>query len=159
MPPTLAPKEVYCRGINVSPVDLIKPLGFSNLISDQFLTSLLEDCLRGHLRAAGGRLPHIVLVVLTYWGALRLWGIAVPLAQGLAMVPLVLLIGALPITPAGLGTSQATLVLLFSPYVPLPHSEVRAAAVLAFGLIYYFWGIVAQALLGLWCWVKLRHIC
>ncbi len=129
------------------------------LLRYQLLAPSLEAGLRGHLWAAGGRLPHAVLLVLTYWGALRLWGIAVPLAQGLAMVPLVLLIGALPITPAGLGTTQAAVVLLFSPYVPLPHSEVRAAAVLAFSLIYYFWGIVAQALLGLWCWLKLRHRC
>jgi uncharacterized membrane protein YbhN (UPF0104 family) len=74
------------------------------------------------------------------------------------MVPLVLLIGALPLTPAGLGTSQAALIFLFSPYVPLPTPEVRAAALLAFGLIYYFLGIMVQALLGLGCWLRLRYI-
>ncbi len=125
----------------------------------QLLAPILEAGLCGHFWAAGGRLPHVLLLVLTYWGALRLWGIPVPLAQGVAMVPIVLLIGALPITPAGLGTTQVALVLLFSSYVPLPHSEIRAAAVLAFSLIYYFWGIVAQALLGFWCWLKLRHRC
>jgi uncharacterized membrane protein YbhN (UPF0104 family) len=124
----------------------------------QLLAPLLEAGLRGHLRAAAGRLPHILFLVLTYWGAVRLWGIPVPLAQGVAMVPLVLLIGALPITPVGLGTTQAALVLLFSPYVPSTSPEVRAAAVLAFSLIYYFLGIGAQALLGLWCWLRLRHI-
>jgi hypothetical protein len=129
------------------------------LQSYQLLAPLLEAGLTGHLRAAVGRLPHILVLVITYWGALRLWGIPVPLAQGVAMVPIVLLIGALPFTPAGLGTTQAALVLLFSPYVPLPNSEVRAAAVLAFSLIYYFLGIVAQGLLGLWCWLGLRHIC
>jgi hypothetical protein len=125
----------------------------------QWLAPLWEAGLRGHLGAAAGRLPHVLLLVLTYWGALRLWGIAVPLAQGVAMVPLVLLIGALPITPVGLGTTQAALVLLFSPYVPLPNSEAQAAAVLAFSLIYYFLGIVAYALVGLWCWLRLRQIC
>lgn len=124
----------------------------------QLLAPLWEAGLRGHLWAAGGRLPHILFLVLTYWGALRLWGIPVPLAQGVAMVPLVLLIGALPLTPAGLGTSQAALIFLFSSYVPLPTPEVRAAALLAFGLIYYFLGIVVQALLGLVCWLILRYI-
>jgi hypothetical protein len=124
----------------------------------QLLAPLLEAGLRGHLRAAAGRLPHILFLVLTYWGAVRLWGIPVPLAQGLAMVPLVLLIGGLPITPVGLGTTQAALVLLFSPYVPSTNPEVRAAAMLAFSLIYYSLGIGAQALLGLWCWLRLRHI-
>lgn len=92
------------------------------LRSYQLLAPLLEAGLRGHLWAALGRLPHLLVLVLTYWGALRLWGIPVPLAQGVAMVPLVLAIGALPITPAGLGTTQAALVLLFSPYVPLPNA-------------------------------------
>jgi hypothetical protein len=50
------------------------------------LMPLLEAGLRGHLRAAAGRLPHILVLVITYWGALRLWGIQVPLAQGVAMV-------------------------------------------------------------------------
>jgi len=127
------------------------------LQSYQLLAPLLEAGLTGHLKAALGRLPHVLLLVLTYWGALRLWGIPVPLAQGVAMVPLVLLIGALPITPVGLGTTQAALVFLFSPYVPLPNSEVRAAAVLAFSLIYSFWGIVVQALLGIGCWLGLRY--
>jgi len=124
----------------------------------QLLAPVLEAGLRGHLRAAGGRLPHILVLVLTFWGALRLWGIPVPLTQGVAMVPIVLLIGALPIAPAGLGTTQGALVFLFSQYVPIPNSEVRAAVVLAFSLIYYFLGIVVQALLGLWCWLRLRHI-
>jgi uncharacterized membrane protein YbhN (UPF0104 family) len=89
--------------------------------------------------------------------SLRLWGIPVPLAQGVGMVPLVLLIGALPFTPAGLGTTQAALVLLFSSCVPLPTPKVRVAALLAFSLVYYFLGIVIQALLGLGCWLRLRH--
>jgi uncharacterized membrane protein YbhN (UPF0104 family) len=122
------------------------------------LAPLLEAGLRGHLRAVAGRLPHMLVLVLTYWGALRLWGVPVPLAQGIALVPVVLLIGALPFTPAGLGTTQAALVLLFSPYVPLPTPEVRVAELLAFSLIYYFLGIMAQALLGFWCWLRLRHI-
>ncbi len=123
----------------------------------RLLAPLLEAGLKGHYRAAAARLPHVLLLVITYWGALRLWGIQVPLAQGVAMVSLVLLIGALPVTPAGLGTSQAALVFLFSPYVPLPGPEARAAAVLAFGLAYYFLGIVGQALLGFWCWLRLNQ--
>lgn len=123
----------------------------------RLLTPLLEAGLRGHLRAAAGRLPHVLLLVITHWGALRLWGIQVPLAQGVAMVSLVLLIVALPITPVGLGTSQAALVFLFSPYVPLPSPEARAAAVLAFSLVYYFLGVVSQALIGFWCWLRLRQ--
>ena len=64
----------------------------------------------------------------------------------------------MPITPLGLGTTQAALVLLFSPYVPLANPEIRAAAVLAFSLAYYLFGVIAQALLGLWCFQKVRHL-
>lgn len=124
----------------------------------QMLAPLWQAGLNGHLRAAAGRLPHMLFLVLAYWGALRLWGIPVPLAQGVTMVPLVLLINAVPITPLGLGTTQAALVFLFGPYVPLLNSEVQAAVVLAFSLTYYFFGIVSQALLGLWCFRKMRNI-
>ena len=126
------------------------------LQDNQVLAPLVQAGLRGHLRAAAARLPHLLLLVLAYWGALRLWGIPVPLAQGLALVPVVLFVNALPITPLGLGTTQAALVLLFSPFVPLPDPEVQAAVVLAFSLIYYVCGIVAQALIGLWCFQKIR---
>jgi hypothetical protein len=121
------------------------------LLAPSFLAGI-----RGHLLAGAARLPHMLFLVFAYWGALRLWGIPVPLAQGVAMVPVVLLVNAVPITPLGLGTTQAAMVLLFSPYVPLHHPAVQAAVVLAFSLIYYFFGIVAQALLGLWCFQKIR---
>jgi hypothetical protein len=124
----------------------------------QVLAPLLQAGLKGHLRAAAGRLPHLLFLVLAYWGALRLWGIPVPLAQGLALVPVVLFINAVPITPLGLGTTQAALVLLFSPYVPLADPEVQAAVVLAFSLIYYICGLVAQAGIGLWCFQKIRRV-
>jgi hypothetical protein len=122
----------------------------------QLLAPAFLADLRGHVLAGAARLPHMLFLVFAYWGALRLWGIPVPLAQGVAMVPVVLLINAVPITPLGLGTTQAALVLLFAPYVPLHDPAAQTATVLAFSLIYYFFGIVAQALLGLWCFHKIR---
>lgn len=122
------------------------------------LSPLWQAGLKGHLQAAAGRLPHMLFLVLAYWGALRLGGIPVPWAQGVAVVPVVLFINAMPVTPLGLGTTQAALVLLFSPYVPHPHPEAQAAVVLAFSLIYYFYGIVTQALIGLFCFQKIRNL-
>jgi hypothetical protein len=122
----------------------------------QLLAPSFQAGLRGHVRAGAARLPHMLFLVFAYWGALRLWGIPVPLSQGVAMVPVVLLINAVPITPLGLGTTQAAMVLLFSPYVPLHDPAVQTAVVLAFSLLYYFFGILAQALLGLWCFQKIR---
>ncbi len=124
----------------------------------QLLAPLQEAGLRGHLKAAAGRLPHMFFLVLAYWGALRLWGLPVPVAQGLALVPVVLLVNAVPLTPLGLGTTQAALVLLFSPFAPSPDPEVRAAMVLAFSLVYYFFGIIAQAAIGLFCFLKIHRL-
>jgi len=138
---------VYLVIIRVQPYFLLKY---------ELLAPLWQAGLKGHLMAAAVRLPHMLFLVLAYWGALRLWGIPVPLAQGMAMITVVLFIFAVPITPLGLGTTQAALVLLFSPFVPLPAAELRAATVLAFGLIYYFLGIIAQALIGFWCFQRYR---
>ncbi len=128
------------------------------LQNSRLLAPLLEAGLGGHLRAAAGRMPHVLILVLTFWGALRLWGIPVPLLQGLVLIPVVIFLSALPITPAGLGTFQAGMVILLSPYVPLAAPEARAAAVLAFSLVYHFLGLAIQAMLGLWCCRKIQGV-
>jgi hypothetical protein len=128
------------------------------LQGSRLLAPLLEAGWGGHLRAAAGRLPHAVILVLTFWGGLRLWGLPVPWLQGLAVIPVVLFLAALPITPAGLGTFQAGMVLLLSPYVPLAAPEARAAAVLAFSLVYHFLGLAIQSILGLWCCRKIQGV-
>ena len=122
----------------------------------QILAPLSEAGVDGHFKAGLGRLPHIIFLVITYWGAIRLWGIPVPFTPGVAIVASVLFIGSLPLTPYGLGTSQTVLIFLCSPYVLSPSPESKAAVVLAFSLIYYSYGILIQALLGIWCWQKMR---
>lgn len=124
----------------------------------QLTAPLLEANLHGHLRAAAGRVPHVLILILGTWGGLRLWGIPVPLPQGLVVIPVILFLSALPITPAGLGTFQAAMVILISPYVPLANPEARAAAVLAFSLVYHCLSLAIQAILGLWCCQKINHL-
>jgi uncharacterized membrane protein YbhN (UPF0104 family) len=121
----------------------------------RLIAPLLEAGLGGHLRAAAGRMPHVLVLILTFWGALHLWGIPIPLLKGIILIPVILFLSALPITPAGLGTFQGSMVLLISPYVPLANPEARAATVLAFSLVYHFLGIIIQAILGLWCFQKI----
>lgn len=122
------------------------------------LAPLWDAGLRGHMLAVAGRFPHVLILVLTHWGAMRLWGIAVPLPAGMVLIPAVLFIASLPITPAGLGSIQGVHVVLFSPYVHALTPEARAAEVLAYSLVYYFLGIAFQVLLGLFCWEKLRRM-
>jgi hypothetical protein len=128
------------------------------LQGSRLLAPLLEAGLGGHLRAAAGRMPHVLILVLTFWGGLHLWGIPIPLPQGLVVIPVVLFLCVLPITPAGLGTFQAGMVILLSPYVPLADPEARAAVVLAFSLVYHCLGLTIQAILGLWCCQKIQNI-
>jgi hypothetical protein len=106
---------------------------------------------RAHLAAWAGRLPHTLALLIGHWGALRLWGIPVPLADGLALVAVVLLVAALPLAPAALGTFEAAQVLLLSGFVPAATADARAAAVLAFALVYHAFGLGAQLGLGFVC--------
>jgi uncharacterized membrane protein YbhN (UPF0104 family) len=122
------------------------------------LAPLWQAGISGHLTAAAGRLPHLGILVLGQWGALRLWGIALPLDQAFILIPLVLVIGALPLTPVGLGTTNAAQVIFFSPYASDATPETRAAAVLAFSLIYFVLGMASQLAIGVSSWIWLRRL-
>lgn len=114
------------------------------------LAPLFEAGLGGHLRAILARFPHMLLLAALHWGAFRIWGIPVPPVRGLALNPIILLIAALPVTPGGLGTTQALQVLFFSPYASAP-------AVLAFSLVHHVIGLIVQAGIGFGCWTLLRR--
>lgn len=122
------------------------------------LDPLWQVGVSGHLIAAAGRLPHVVILVLGNWGALRLWGIALPLDQAIIFIPIVLVISAIPLTPMGLGTTNAAQVIFFSSYAPYASPEARAAAVLTFSLSYFVLGIFTQLIIGLSSWMWLRKI-
>ena len=77
-----------------------------------------------------------------YWQGAQAFGISLPLSVAVAASPLIILTGALPFTPAGLGTQQAAMLFFFEPYGDEP-------AILAFGLIYPLALVFARALLGL----------
>jgi hypothetical protein len=124
----------------------------------QVLDPLWQVGVSGHLIAAAGRLPHLFILVLGHWGALRLWGIALPLDQAVILIPMVMVIAALPITPVGLGTINAAQVIFFSPYARGATPDLRAAVVLAFSVTYFVLGIFVQIVLGLSSWRWLRRM-
>jgi len=117
----------------------------------QLLAPLFDAGLRGHLLAMLGRLPHVAVVVLAMWSAMRVWGIGVPLAVGLTTLPVVVIASALPISPAGLGTTQAALVYFFSGYATGATDADRGAAVLAFALVHFVYGVLASTAVGVVC--------
>jgi hypothetical protein len=111
----------------------------------------------GHLLALAGRMPHLLFLILGHWGALRIWGIAVPLVQALARMPVVLLASVVPLSPSGLGTVQAAQVLLFAPYSGALTAASREAAVLSFSLAFSLLGLGSQALVGAICLAALKR--
>jgi uncharacterized membrane protein YbhN (UPF0104 family) len=80
--------------------------------------------------------------VLYFWLGTHAFQAGVPLLLSLAATPIILVVGGLPITPAGLGTQQAAMLYLFAPY----GSE---AAILAFALSFPVALICTRVPLGL----------
>jgi uncharacterized membrane protein YbhN (UPF0104 family) len=85
---------------------------------------------------------YFAVFVGMFWFGSLAFGIELPLVLATAATPGILLSAALPITPAGLGTQQATILYFFSPYGD-------EAAILAFGLTFPVALILLRCLLGL----------
>jgi len=85
---------------------------------------------------------YFAVFVGMFWFGARSFGIELPLVLAIAAAPAIVLAGALPITPAGLGTQQAAMLYFFSP-----HGD--EAAILAFGLTFPVALILFRCLIGL----------
>jgi hypothetical protein len=117
----------------------------------QIFAPLFDAGLRGHMLAIVGRLPHTAVIILGYWVAIRAWGISVPFSAGITLMPAVAIASVLPISPAGLGTTQAALVYFFSEYSVGATDDERHARVLAFAVVYFVYSVAAYLLVGLVC--------
>jgi len=81
------------------------------------------------------------LALLVHSQALAFFGIEIPLGRLVAFLPVVFLMGALPITVAHLGTSQAAWIFFFSAYAP-------AADLLAYSLVSHLTFMLANGTFG-----------
>jgi hypothetical protein len=123
-------------------------------IKPRWLTSrplfdvLLGAGLGGHLKALAVRVPHLCSLMFLTILYLRAFGVQVPVAQAVACLPIVFFIGVLPISPMGLGTSQAAMTYFFARYAPASRQE---ATIIAASLSSQAIAIAVQALLGLFC--------
>ena len=138
-----------CIALGVYLLVVIARPGF--LARREALAPLFEARMRGYVLAMVGRLPHTAVIVLGHWVAIRVWGIPVPFEVGLTLMPAVAIVSVLPISPAGLGTSQAAMVYFFADYAAGASADERAATVLAFGIVYFVYGVLASLALGLVC--------
>lgn len=140
---------VGCIAFGVYLLVIVARPGF--LANRDVLAPLFDGGLASYALAIVGRLPHTLVVVLGHWVALRAWGIPVPFDAGITVMPAVVIISVLPISPAGLGTSQAAFVYFFSEFAVGATADARSATVLGFGVVYFVYGLLATLAVGLAC--------
>lgn len=101
------------------------------------------------------RLPVHTFIMVGMYFAIKPFHASVPFTNVLANIPLIFFIGALPISPGGLGTTNAALVELFKPFVQsgLITSGVVTAGdlLMSFSLAWMFANYIMKALTGAIC--------
>ena len=89
-------------------------------------------------------------MAVLYFGA-RAFGIDIPVFLALASIPVIMIAGALPIAPAGLGTQAAAMLFFWQDYGD-------PAAIVAFGLVFPVSLTLGRVLLGLPYLSELRRL-
>lgn len=112
---------------------------------------LLSAGIGGHLRAMLVRLPHIASLLALSWVSLAAFGVVIPIGKAILCLPIVYFVTVLPISPQGLGTAEAMLILFFAAYAPGNTDESHRAAVLAANLVCRVIANAIQLSIGLFC--------
>jgi hypothetical protein len=120
------------------------------LASRPIFDVLLDAGWSGHVKALLVRLPHIAALIVFQMSMLRAFDVRVPLAQAIVALPVVFIVGVLPIAVQGLGTTQAAMIYFFARYAP-GDATAQKAAVLAASLFAVAVATSFQAVLGLLC--------
>jgi hypothetical protein len=123
--PTIAVLSIAAAGYAV-----VIGVGAAPLRRRQATAPLLEAGLAGHARALLERMPHVMVQFVGAWLPLRFFGVDVPFTDALALIPVIMLVQTLPITPQGLGTRDVVALELLARYAP-GSAEQRTAAVAA----------------------------
>jgi hypothetical protein len=111
------------------------------LSSSELLSTFRRARLRHCAIILGLKGAVFFLALLVHSQALAFFGIEIPLGRLVAFLPIVFLMGALPITVAHLGTSQAAWIFFFSAYAP-------AADLLAYSLVSHLTFMLANGIFG-----------
>src|SRR5712691_8006367 len=111
------------------------------LSGSEILSTFRRARLRHCVVVLGLKGTVFILALLVHSQALAFFGIHIPLGRLVAFLPIVFLMGALPITVAHLGTSQAAWIFFFSAYAP-------AADLLAYSLVSHLTFMLANGTFG-----------
>ncbi len=98
------------------------------LAKRQLLAPLFELGVGGHFRMLFARIPHVLVLFVGTWAPLYAFGVHISWAAALALIPPVMFVSALPITPQGVGTRDALSVYLFAQFVPQEDGPALVAA-------------------------------
>ena len=120
------------------------------------LRPVMDVGLRGNLLGVAARLPQLLVMLAMHAIVMHLFGVRPSVTAVLTLLPLVFFVGVVPVSPFGLGTAQATAVLLFAPFSTAATEDTRQAAVLGYSLATQMVALLVQALLGVGCWLWLR---
>ncbi len=110
---------------------------------------LMEAGLRGHVRALIVRLPHLFVLLLWHFIALRCFQITVPFHLAMLYLPVVFAVAALPISVQGLGTAQVVAKYYFTDFAAGVSGEGAEAAVFAYSLSMTAIATVSNLIMGL----------
>jgi hypothetical protein len=111
---------------------------------------LLQAGLVGHLKAMAVRLPHVMILVIFQWVALRAFGVNVPFTQTLLAMPVVFFVAVLPISVQGVGPTQGAMLFFFLRYASGTPTYAKAT-ILAASLGSQVLAWVVQIAVGLVC--------
>jgi hypothetical protein len=100
------------------------------LAGRQVTAPLAEVGIRGHLSSLLFRLPHVWVQFIGAWVPFLFFGVHIPLSDALALMPILMFVVALPISPQGLGTRDALSLALLSRYA-VGSADEQAAAIAA----------------------------
>jgi hypothetical protein len=105
----------------------------------------------GTFKAFAVRFPHVVGHVLFQWLLLRMFHVDLPLSAGVMLLPVIFVIGWIPVTVQGLGTQQVAAMELLGRYATGATPEVQNAQIVAFSLTVSAMFVVYSLLTGLAC--------
>ncbi len=112
---------------------------FPALLRKRQVTEALADLgVSGHLTAFLWRIPHVCVLFVGSWIPFSFFGVSIPLVDAFTVVPPLMIIVALPLTPQGVGTRDAFAAAVFTVYVSGAAGDagaVVAAATLSWAVL------------------------
>jgi hypothetical protein len=99
-------------------------------VTSRLTAPLAQAGVRGHVLATLVRMPHILVLFVGSWLPFWFFGVEIPFVDALALIPALMVLVALPITPQSIGTRDAFSVQVFAIYA-LGTQPERVASVAA----------------------------